>query len=74
MQPTTIVDRRYFHSVYCREPSCVLFELAARDVGFDVDEPLESLGEALMLRPQDEARRAQLVQRLTPVTNPRSPA
>ncbi len=73
-RPTPIIDRRYFHSVYFREPSGVLFELATRDVGFDVDEPLQSLGAALMLPPQYEARREQLVRRLTPITNPRAPA
>ena len=44
---TEIIDRQYFHSVYFREPSGVLFELASRDIGFEYDEPLESLGEAL---------------------------
>ena len=73
-RPTPIIDRQYFHSVYFREPSGVLFELATRDVGFDVDEPLESLGHGLMLPPQYESRREQLVARLTPITNPRSPA
>ena len=73
-RPTPIIDRQYFHSVYFREPSGVLFELATRDVGFDVDEPLESLGLGLMLPPQYESRREQLAARLTPITNPRSPA
>ncbi|MEY2441067.1 MAG: glyoxalase family protein [bacterium] len=73
-RPTPIIDRQYFHSVYFREPSGVLFELASRDVGFDVDEPLESLGQRLMLPPQYEARRAQLQAALTPITNPRQAA
>jgi glyoxalase family protein len=70
-RPTTIIDRQYFHSVYFREPSGVLFELASRDIGFDYDEPLESLGEALKLPPQYEARRDELERRLTPLVNPR---
>jgi glyoxalase family protein len=65
--PTPIIDRQYFHSVYFREPSGVLFELASRDIGFDVDEPRETLGEALMLPPQHEHLRAQLEQALTPL-------
>ncbi|HEX7299028.1 MAG TPA: VOC family protein [Solirubrobacteraceae bacterium] len=69
---TEIIDRQYFHSVYFREPSGVLFELASRDIGFDYDEPLESLGEALKLPPQYEARREQLERALTPLTNPRA--
>jgi glyoxalase family protein len=70
---TEIIDRQYFHSVYFREPSGVLFELATRDIGFEYDEPLESLGEALKLPPQYEARRAELERALTPLASPRAP-
>jgi glyoxalase family protein len=69
--PTPIIDRQYFHSVYFREPSGVLFELASRDIGFDYDEPRESLGEALKLPAQYEDRRPELEQALTPLANPR---
>jgi glyoxalase family protein len=69
--PTDIIDRQYFHSVYFREPSGVLFELASRDIGFQYDEPLEHLGEALRLPPQYEGLRAELEERLTPLRNPR---
>jgi glyoxalase family protein len=69
---TEIIDRQYFHSVYFREPSGVLFELASRDIGFEYDEPVESLGQALKLPPQYESRRDQLEQALTPLTNPRA--
>ncbi len=69
---TAIIDRRYFHSVYFREPSGVLFELATRDIGFDVDEPSGSLGERLQLPPQHEPARARLEALLTPIVNPRS--
>ena len=71
---TEIIDRQYFHSVYFREPSGVLFELASRDIGFEYDEPLESLGESLKLPPQYESRRAALERALTPLTNPRAGA
>jgi glyoxalase family protein len=70
-RPTPIIDRQYFHSVYFREPSHILFELASRDIGFDYDEPLEHLGEALKLPPRYEAARAELERRLTPLINPR---
>jgi glyoxalase family protein len=73
-RPTPIIDRQYFHSVYFREPSGVLFELASRDIGFAVDEPADALGEELRLPPQYEARRDQLLQALTPITNPRAAA
>jgi glyoxalase family protein len=69
---TSIIDRQYFHSVYFREPSGVLFELASRDIGFAYDEPVESLGEALKLPPQYESRRDQLERALTPIVNPRT--
>ncbi len=71
-RPTPIIDRQYFHSVYFREPSGVLFELASRDIGFTVDEPLESLGESLVLPPQHERLRARLQERLTPLPSPRA--
>jgi glyoxalase family protein len=68
---TDIIDRQYFHSVYFREPSGVLFELASRDIGFAYDEPAETLGEALKLPSQYENRREDLERRLTPLSNPR---
>jgi glyoxalase family protein len=71
---TEIIDRQYFHSVYFREPSGVLFELATLAPGFAVDEPAESLGEALKLPPQFEAMRPELERRLTPIVNPRTAA
>ncbi|MDX6697027.1 MAG: glyoxalase family protein [Solirubrobacteraceae bacterium] len=65
--PTPIIDRQYFHSVYFREPNGVLFELATRDIGFDVDEPLETLGQALKLPAQHEPLRERLERTLTPL-------
>jgi glyoxalase family protein len=64
---THVIDRQYFHSVYFREPSGVLFELATRDVGFDVDEPIETLGRELKLPAQHEHLRAHLEHTLTPL-------
>ena len=71
-RPTPIIDRQYFRSIYFREPSGVLFEIATLSPGFDVDEPLESLGEALTLPPQHEHLRAQLERTLTPLPAPRT--
>ncbi|HVS29393.1 MAG TPA: VOC family protein [Solirubrobacteraceae bacterium] len=70
---TEIIDRQYFRSIYFREPSGVLFEIATLGPGFTVDESAEALGERLMLPPQYEARRAQLERSLTPLSNPRAP-
>ena len=49
-RPTAVIDRHYFRSIYFREPSGVLFELATPSPGFTVDEPLEHLGERLSIR------------------------
>ncbi len=68
---TPVIDRHYFRSVYFREPSGVLFELATIGPGFTVDEPLEQLGEKLSLTPQFEHLREQIEPRLTPLRNPR---
>ena len=46
-RPTPVIDRYYFKSIYFREPSGVLFEIATIGPGFTTDEPLESLGERL---------------------------
>ncbi|HWC00522.1 MAG TPA: ring-cleaving dioxygenase [Bryobacteraceae bacterium] len=59
---TPVRDRTYFHSVYFREPGGVLFELATDPPGFGLDEPAESLGEALRLPEWLEPHRAQLEQ------------
>jgi glyoxalase family protein len=71
-QPTGIIDRQYFHSIYFREPSGVLFEVATRDIGFTVDEPLEQLGFTLQLPEQYEQHRSQIELKLTPLSNPRA--
>ena len=70
-QPTPIVDRFYFRSVYFSEPSGVLFEIATIGPGFTSDEPLESLGERLSLPPDFEAMRERLERQLTPLPDPR---
>jgi glyoxalase family protein len=71
-QPTPEIDRFYFRSVYFREPSGVLFELATTGPGFTVDEPLEHLGEKLSLPPDYEHLRAEVEPKLRPVRNPRT--
>jgi glyoxalase family protein len=69
--PTPVIDRFYFRSIYFREPSGVLFEIATLGPGFTSDEPLESLGERLSLPPAFEHLRGQLEPVLTPLPNPR---
>jgi glyoxalase family protein len=71
MRPTPVIDRFYFRSVYFREPSGVLFEIATLGPGFTADEPLETLGEGLSLPPAFEPLRERLEQVLTPLPDPR---
>ncbi|HVU76686.1 MAG TPA: VOC family protein [Gaiellaceae bacterium] len=70
-QPTPVIDRFYFKSIYFREPSGVLFEIATIGPGFTADEPFETLGESLSLPPNYEQYRSQVEQILTPLPNPR---
>lgn len=60
LQPTPVIDRNYFNSVYFREPGGVLFEIATDNPGFGIDEPVGSLGSSLKLPPQYEGRRAEI--------------
>ncbi len=73
-RPTPVIDRFYFRSIYFREPSGVLFEIATLGPGFTVDEPLASLGEKLSLPPAFEHLRDEVEPNLRPITNPRVPA
>ena len=66
-RPTDVIDRHYFRSIYYREPSGVLFELATPSPGFTVDEPLETLGEKLSIPPFLESRRADIEAAVKPL-------
>ncbi|WP_209424990.1 VOC family protein [Pararhodobacter sp. SW119] len=57
---TAVHDRRYFLSLYVREPGGVLIEQATDGPGFAVDEPADRLGETLMFPPMEAARRDDL--------------
>jgi glyoxalase family protein len=69
-QPTNVVERFYFRSVYFREPSGVLFELATIGPGFAVDEDEQRLGERLSLPPPFEPMRDELERTLAPLPYP----
>ena len=70
-RPTPVIDRFWFRSIYFREPSGVLYEIATLGPGFTTDEDLEHLGERLILPPAFEHLRDQVEPILTPITNPR---
>jgi glyoxalase family protein len=67
--PTDVIDRHFFRSVYFTEPGGVLFEIAERGgPGFIVDEPdAEHMGDDLTLPPWLEERRRLYEYSLTPV-------
>jgi glyoxalase family protein len=69
--PTPIIDRFWFRSIYFREPSGVLFEIATLGPGFATDEDPAHLGEKLVLPPRFEHVREQVERTLTPIHNPR---
>jgi glyoxalase family protein len=71
-RPTPVIDRFWFRSIYFREPSGVLFEIATLGPGFTADEPLEHLGETIVLPPFLESRREQIEAVLTPLPSSRA--
>jgi glyoxalase family protein len=70
--PSGIIDRFWFRSIYFREPSGVLFEIATMGPGFSIDEDMDHLGEALILPPAYEHLRAKIEPVLTPLPDPRA--
>lgn len=64
---TPVVDRDYFFAIYFRTPGGVLFEIATGEPGFDRDEDIAHLGEALKLPAQHEHLRPFLEQHLEPL-------
>jgi glyoxalase family protein len=69
LEPTEVIDRHFFRSVYFTEPGGVLFEIAELGgPGFIVDEPdAEHMGDDLRLPPWLEERRQLYEWSLTPV-------
>ena len=65
--PTSVIDRFWFKSVYFLEPGGVLFELATEGPGFATDEDPAHLGEQLVLPPWLEAQRAAIEAHLPPL-------
>ncbi len=73
IQTSGIVDRHYFHSIYFREPSGVLFEIADDAPGFTVDGyTIEQLGSVIILPPHLEPQRERIEAILTPLPDPRA--
>lgn len=68
---TAVKDRQYFRSIYFREPSGVLFEIATEGPGFTVDEARADLGDELQLPDEHEHLRERLTASLGELHNPR---
>lgn len=70
--PTDVIDRFWFRSIYFREPSGVLFEIATMGPGFATDEDPSHLGEKLVLPPRFEPQRERIEATLTPLDTARA--
>ena len=68
VNPTPVLDRSYFTSIYFREPGGVLFEVATAVPGFATDETPEHLGEGLKLPGRLEKERAAIEKALPAIT------
>ncbi len=67
--PTTLHDRKYFSSLYVREPGGTLLEFATDGPGFTIDEPAETLGSRLFVPPH-EAGRTEDIEAVLPQFSP----
>ncbi|MFA0963502.1 ring-cleaving dioxygenase [Roseivirga sp. BDSF3-8] len=70
MKVTDVKDRKYFSSIYFREPSGILLEVATDGPGFTVDEPADKLGTSLQLPDWEEPKRPEIEKQLSPLKLP----
>lgn len=68
VQVTPVLDRKYYRSIYFRDPDGQTVEIATHGPGFLIDEPADHLGETLALPAWLEDQREMLASRLVPVT------
>jgi phospholipase/carboxylesterase len=59
-RPTEVHDRKYFLSLYVRDPAGILMEYATDGPGMTVDEAPDQLGQTLFIPPGDADRAADL--------------
>lgn len=67
LQVTPILDRKYFRSIYFRDPDGHILEIATTEPGFLVDQPIDRLGIDLALPDWLEAKRVSIEAGLTPI-------
>lgn len=65
-----IKDRRYFTSLYVREPGGILTEFATDAPGMTVDETEEALGRKVFVPPHDAAREQEIMAMLPDISAP----
>jgi glyoxalase family protein len=68
LHPTPVIDRKYFKSVYFREPGGVLFEITTIPPAFLFDQNVENLREELEPPPKYEQPRDEIAKILQPFT------
>jgi len=61
---TPVIDRHYYQAFYLHAPGGMVFEIATRGPGYTLDEPVETLGEAVCLPPDQETSRGILEREL----------
>lgn len=66
-QVTPVIDRDYFWAIYFRTPGGILFEIATNEPGFNRDEDIAHLGQALKLPSRYENFRGQIEANLEPL-------
>jgi phospholipase/carboxylesterase len=71
--PTNVHDRKYFTSLYVREPAGTLLEVATDGPGFTLDEMPDRLGTTLMVPPGDRDRAADIMVMLPQFAMPGEP-
>ncbi|MDZ7772849.1 MAG: VOC family protein [Balneolaceae bacterium] len=64
LNPTQVIDRHFFKSVYFQEPGGVLFEIATDGPGFGAEKTDENLADEWKLPPWYESHREQIESRL----------
>ncbi len=67
-QASPVLDRKYFQSIYIRDTSGILFEIATNGPGFEVDEPMSELGQNLCLPEELESQRKAIEVLLPPLS------
>ena len=66
---TPVIDRDYFWAIYFRTPGGVLFEVATNEPGFNRDEDMANLGQALKIPAQHAHLRSRIEELLPPIVD-----